>query len=274
MAELVGQQKLKDTLSSYNINTVPRTLMLLGDEGCGKRSFATFLANHLGLMIINVGPDVSDTDIIEYQLSPINRLYVIDLRLFTDKQQNKLLKFIEEPTETCFIVLLANSEFGVLDTILNRCIRLHFAQYTFAEMKQIAVFHSNYNEQTYAVCNTPGQLAELDDTTIANTQKLCRSLIASLTDQHYGRTLSVYTKINYAEEYDLINFNVFFNMMISEALELYKTSNSERYLKVYSLTQSYLRNLNLAPKANKSDFMISYLSEFFKEVISNDTSRA
>ena len=50
----IGQAKLRATLEAYTINTLPQTLLFLGEEGCGKKSLIKELANRLGLSLIKL----------------------------------------------------------------------------------------------------------------------------------------------------------------------------------------------------------------------------
>lgn len=268
MIELVGQTKLLNLINSYTLDTVPRSLMLIGDEGCGKRTFATQLANNLSLELCNISENCSDTDLLEYMLDPVAKLYLIDLRNFLEKEQNKFLKFIEEPSQSCFIVVLANSEIGVLDTILNRCVKLHFSQYTFSEMKQIAnVFYPNFNELDYQVCKTPGKLLELDTAATLKIKQLCESILTIKQPIAYGRFLDIFTKINCYENYDQYNFNAFFNMLAYVAFTDFAENNNEHSYDIYKTTDKYLKSLALAPKINRHDFILSFLTTLYSEVI-------
>ena len=66
-------------------------------------------------------------------------IYLIDLNDFTEKQQNQFLKLIEEPSVNVYIALIAESEIGILDTILNRCIKYRLEPYTKAQLQEICL---------------------------------------------------------------------------------------------------------------------------------------
>lgn len=269
MINLVGQKKLLNILNSYTIDTLPKTLLFIGAEGCGKRTFATYLANQLELELVNITDKCSDTDLVYYQEYPLNRIYLIDLRGILEKEQNKFLKFIEEPSDFCNIILVANSEFGILDTILSRCVKFHFAQYTFEEMKEAASFLCpDFNELDYNICKTPGKLIELDTNSINEVSNVCKHIINDKIS--YGDLMSTFTKINCYENYDQFSFDMFFNLMAYTALNTWKESNSDRALSIYLITQRYLANLQLAPKSSKVDFVTNYLSTIYSEVILGD----
>ena len=52
--EFVGQEKLINTLNSYTLDSLPKTMMFLGESGCGKHTLAQTLAEKLGLTILKI----------------------------------------------------------------------------------------------------------------------------------------------------------------------------------------------------------------------------
>ena len=69
--------------------------------------------------MLDITENISAEYIDKIMLNPNPRIYVIDLSKITEKDENVLLKFIEEPLKTSFIILLAESRNGILNTILK-----------------------------------------------------------------------------------------------------------------------------------------------------------
>ena len=124
MTPMIGQHKLISELNVYTTETLPQAIMLLGPKGCGKHTLAANLAERLEIELLNVDPSIEPDELLEYQLWPNMRLYVLDFTDLLEKQQNKFLKFLEEYRENVRIVVLANSEVGILSTVLSRCVRI------------------------------------------------------------------------------------------------------------------------------------------------------
>lgn len=268
MSNLVGQKKLLTTLESYTLETLPHALILVGEEGCGKRTFCTYLANRLQLPIVNVNDAYDPEALDRYSLCPTPKIYMLDLREFLEKDQNRFLKFIEEPSETCFVVILANSEVGILDTILNRGRKLHFSQYTYDDLKQLAeTYYPNFSELDYQICRTPGSLLMLDSQATTRLQKFCEQLITIRKPVRYGAILEHYTRINCYENYDQFNFDSFLNMLTYVAAKHYSEHLDDVSYKILRHTQTYLKKLALAPKVNKHDFLLSFFTVLYREVI-------
>ena len=136
MNAVIGQEKLVKILDGYTLHTVPKTMLFLGPSGCGKSWIAARFAESLKLPVVNIDSTITPEKLIEYYQSPIEKMYIIDLKGIDEKQQNKFLKFIEEPSATMYIILTAESEIGILPTILNRCMKYHFEEYTVDQLKQ------------------------------------------------------------------------------------------------------------------------------------------
>ena len=125
---IIGQTKLLSKINAMEY--LPKTLMFLGTVGCGKHTIAKYTAEKFGLDFVEIEESVSAQDLEDYTHKTLDTLYLINLNNFTEKQQNQFLKFIEEPSKSVYIILIANSEAGILNTILNRSIKYHLEPYT------------------------------------------------------------------------------------------------------------------------------------------------
>ena len=100
------------------------------------------MAEKFGFDFVEIDTNVSADTLLDYTHKAINTLYLIDLNEFEEKRQNQFLKFIEEPSKTVYVVLISNSDVGILNTIKNRCLRLYFEKYTKEELKDSSLFHT------------------------------------------------------------------------------------------------------------------------------------
>lgn len=260
MVKFIGQTKLVDTFSKYTLAQLPKTFMLIGAEGCGKHTLAKYVADKFNLVFTEISQDIEQDTLVEYNLSVFNTLYFIDLDKFYEKQQNKLLKFIEEPPSTATVCIAASAEANVLPTILNRCIKYTFAPYTEVELRQVKFINSDI---AYKVCLTPGQLIEADYMQLQAIYDCCKYLIANLNNLTYTKLLSISFKINYNEEYDKFNFNTFCNTLKLVALENYKQTGTGYSLNIYRTINSYLQ---LLPTANfvKESFILNLFNKLYE----------
>ena len=263
MNAVIGQEKLVKALEGYTLETAPKTILFLGQSGCGKSWIANAFAKQLDLEVVVVQPDSTAEKLIEYYQCPINKMYLIDLKDIVEKDQNKFLKFIEEPSKTMNIILMAESTVGILPTILNRCIKYVFEPYTPEQLKQFDWAVNCSEEIVYEICKTPGQLLELSADNLDQALGLCRAIISSVDKANYANTLSIITKINLKDDAKKIDFKLFFDLMTYVAFDDYKKNNNELSFKIYLYTirqQAKALNINVAKEA----FLLNYLDNIWR----------
>ena len=263
MNAVIGQEKLVKALEGYTLETAPKTILFLGQSGCGKSWIANAFAKQLDLEVVVVRPDSTAEKLIEYYQCPINKMYLIDLKDIVEKDQNKFLKFIEEPSKTMNIILMAESTVGILPTILNRCVKYVFEPYTPEQLKQFDWAVNCSEEIAYEICKTPGQLLELSADNLDQALGLCRAIVSSVDKANYANTLSIVTKINLKDDAKKIDFKLFFDLMTYAAFDDYKKNNNELSFKIYLYTirqQAKALNINVAKEA----FLLNYLDNIWR----------
>ena len=267
MNAVIGQEKLVKALESYTLETAPKTILFLGQSGCGKSWIANAFAKQLDLEVVVVQPDSTAEKLIEYYQCPINKMYLIDLKDIVEKDQNKFLKFIEEPSMYMNIILMAESTVGILPTILNRCAKYVFEPYTPEQLKQFDWAVNCSEEIAYEICKTPGQLLELSADNLDQALGLCRAIVSSVDKANYANTLSIITKVNLKDDAKKIDFKLFFDLMTYVAFDDYKKNNNELSFKIYLYTirqQAKALNINVAKEATKEAFLLNYLDNIWR----------
>ena len=265
---LIGQKNLFKKLDSYTITTLPKTILFLGEEGCGKRTFAKYIANRLNLNIVEINEVVEPDVISEYQYSPVNTLYIIDLRNFLKKEgktQNSFLKFIEEPGKNSFIIMTANSEIGILPTILNRCTKLYFEAYSIDELKSLHWLTPSSNEYMYKVCRTPGQLIATSEYDVDTACKLSNLILDNVETLTFDRLLATSFYINLKNREDQISFNLFLNTIICLAYESYLTKKRNTDYIIYKYAAQALQTSVIVGGLDEQT-LIGFLTNVYDEV--------
>jgi replication-associated recombination protein RarA len=263
MTKVIGQTKLMSIIDSYTIQTLPKALMLIGQAGCGKHTVSKYISEKFNLDYIEIDESVSSTDIEDFLYRTINTLYVIDLTKFSEKQQNTVLKFVEEPSKSVYIVLTACSEAGVLNTVLNRCIKYTFEPYTKQEVEQIA--GTFVNEQAFTIFKTPGKLLNMTDSSFSNIITLADSLVKNIHAAKYANALVISTKINYKDLYNKVDFNLFFDAVEYLALEDFKANGTQQSFTIFKITNQFKQ---YATQSNliKETLMLNYLTTLWEAV--------
>jgi DNA polymerase III delta prime subunit len=261
---IIGQTRLLSKIDMYyTMKYLPKTLMFLGPTGCGKHTMAYYISEKFELDLIEIEESVSAQDLEDYAHKTIDTLYLINLNKFTEKQQNQFLRWAEEPSKSVYIIFIANSEAGILNTILNRSIKYHLEPYTKEEIGQIT--NTTINDLAFKIFQTPGKLLNLTEKSFQDILTLANSVVHNISKAGYANTLVVSTKINYKDLYNKIDFGLFFDAVEYLALEDYKATGAEQSLTVFKITnqfKQYATQQNLI----KETLMLNYLTTLWEAV--------
>ena len=263
MKAVIGQEKLVKILDGYTLQTVPRTILFLGPDGCGKGWISARFAEQLGLDRVNIDSSITSEKLVEYYQCPIPKMYMINLKDFDEKQQNKILKFIEEPSSNMYVILRAESEIGILPTILNRCVKYTFEDYTPEQLKEFAWAIKCNDERIYQICKTPGQLDNLPEDNLNQVFNICTAIVTMLPAASYANTLSLVTKVDFKGNTNKIDFDLFFEVLTYVAFENYKQKKDDLSFEIYHYTtqqKAKAYNKTIA----KESFMLNYLDNLWR----------
>jgi len=258
---IIGQTKLLSKINTMEY--LPKTSMFLGPTGCGKHTIARYVAEEFKLDFIEIEESVSAQDLEDYTHKTIDTLYLINLNKFTEKQQNQFLKFIEEPSKSVYVVLIANSEAGILNTILNRSIKYHLEPYTKEQIEQIT--NTSVNDLAFKIFQTPGKLLNLTEQSFNDVLGLANTVVRSINRATYPNALVVSTKINYKDLYNKIDFDLFFDAVEYLALEDYINNKTEQSLTVFKTTNQF-KQYTTQQNLIKEILMINYLTTLWEAV--------
>jgi DNA polymerase III gamma/tau subunit len=264
MTTIIGQAKLLSKIDAYyDANRLPKTLMFVGPSGCGKHTMAKYIAEKFTLDLVEINEDVTSQELDGYLYSTIKTLYVIDLSKFTEKQQNQFLKFIEEPSNSVYVALLATSEAGVLNTVLNRCIKLCFEPYTIEQIGQIT--NATVNELAFKIFHTPGKLLNMTEGNLQSLMSVAEKVVFNLQNASYSNALVVSTKINYKDLFNKLDFDLFLDTVEYIALEDFKKTAAAQSFVVFKITNQFKQHATQG-RLIKETLMLNYLITLWEAV--------
>ena len=231
---MIGQKRLLERINSYTIDTFPRSAIFIGDQGCGKHTLVNYIAeNIIKLPVIDITDNLSNDLIDAIYRNPNPNIYIIDLNKLTEKSQNVILKFVEEPLNNSFIMLLCDNKNYILNTVLNRCIIFEFEKYTYDELK---TFLPEINLDKNIVINalkTPGKLKSINVNTLNGIVELSLKIIDKLQLSNIGNALTISNYINFKDEYDKFDLNIFLDILSYLMYNRFLTTNDKVILEMY-----------------------------------------
>ena len=129
--------------------------MLVGEQGSGRHTLCEYIASILNIPMQDITEIISQ-ELIEDIYNRVNpSLYLIDGDKLSIKEENAILKFLEEPLKNSFIIVLCENTSGILPTIVNRCLIWELNGYSPNILKQI---FPDAPELCLQIAKTPGQV--------------------------------------------------------------------------------------------------------------------
>ncbi len=179
---LVGNEKTALTIENFiKEKRIPHAILILGDDGVGKHTLASFLAkaivcgkgnapccdcgnchladskNHPDITVI--APEEDRKNIVAEQVNNLRkeafikphksekRVFLIDKAdTLNTVSQNKLLKILEEPPEAVMFILIAENKAAFLDTVISRCVVLNLSAPEYLKAFEYLNGNTNYTD--------------------------------------------------------------------------------------------------------------------------------
>lgn len=251
---MLGQENLSKKLKEFTLLSFPHTTLFLGEEGSGRKTLIKEVCASLGLTPHFV-EDFTELDFI-YESSSL-QAYVIDVDQLTEKNQNNLLKVIEETLSNTYYMLIAESEASLLDTVLNRCFVIRMETYSREVLKSF--LREDQSEDLLQYVNTPGKILKASNCKIKDLIALGDLIVTKLNKANYSNTLSIASKINYKDEYDKFDFELFLNVVTQKLYNSWITTKNTKAFKGYMYSIDEHKKLR-DKRLNKQNFMFNYLT--------------
>lgn len=266
-----GQDILLEKINSLNLNAFPHTLILEGYEGSGKHSIAQYISDIFNLELIDITDSINIDMINDIALKTIPAFYLIDLTQLSQKNtfiktENMILKFIEEPTNNTYIILLVNNRNILLQTITNRAQIWSLAKYSTDLLRE---FLTEPDLNKYLdLCKTPGDVKKLNQFPIEAMLKDCEKIFTKIGQANFSNMLKILTLLNLDNDKDKYDARFFAKLLLFELNLLYKESKLDNISAIYMLTRDLVNDLNQA-NLNIKYLYTSYLIKLWKHLRKN-----
>lgn len=233
---MIGQYKLRKSIEELiTLDKFPRTCLLEGEYGCGKHLLVSEISKLLKLDIIDISNRLNLDTIQEVYINPNPYIYLIDSSDISIKEQNVILKFLEEPLKNSYIILLVENKNLLLPTVLNRCQIFTFEGYSQNELSQ---FISSGSNEFIQYARTPGMILKIQSCPVQDIVQLCHKIFMKISQANYSNILTIPNKLCFNKEPDgKLDIKVFNYILLQCAYELY--ANNKISHKVYELSRQY-----------------------------------
>lgn len=241
---MVGQERLLNRIPN-ELDKFPHTLLIEGDKGSGRHTLFNEICKNFSVEPIDFKElGINKQTIDDLLISPSIHFCLVDLTGISIKEQNVMLKFLEEPLNHCYIVLLCESISQVLRTVVNRCQHWKMEPYT---KEQLRLFYNEYtmfnefpytNEKIFDIATTPGDIIELLNTNNDEVFSLIENIINNIGNANFSNVLILVDKIKeFNEEKGIVNFEVFLKMFLYIIREKIKQDANIKLYEVFRKLQ-------------------------------------
>jgi DNA polymerase-3 subunit delta' len=257
---IIGQERLCNVIDSKTLDTLPRTILLLGEYGSGRHLVVNYISDKFSLEI----EDISDIltletiDNITHRVSP--KIYLIDSSKLTIKNENVILKFLEDPLKNSYIVIIGENRSSIIPTVLNRCQIWEMSTYGTDFLR---TFIDTPSEYLIRVGNTPGKIIEYQHYPLKEMFDLAYKIFAHIKNANFANALTISRFIAFKNEKDKFDFNLFLDILLIVCKEMY--CNRQIADEVYWLTND-LNNNKYIFNIDKKSLFEHYLIELKLQV--------
>lgn len=262
MSVVKGQDKIINFIDNHSIETFPQTLLLLGERGSGKHLIANYIKDRFKLEMIDITSGINQEflDSIVEEVYP--KFYLIDLQGVTERQQNLMLKLIEEPLKNSYIILLAEDTSRILSTVLNRCLLLQLQPYPRDFLREF--LKDSTREDILSIAHTPGQVVELEGVELNKAVELSNLILDKLNVASFPNTLTISNRIAFGKEDSKMSLELFLDVF-KYVMKSRVVDNKPFNYRLYELTTDLCKDLKYF-NLNKKQLFENFLSNAWMEV--------
>ena len=249
---LFTQAKIEEELNTATLDSLPKSLILCGEYGCGRHLLLNRISEKLGVQAKNISGLLKHEYISELYSNPIPEILYIECDDISEKTQNAILKLLEEPPKMAFICILVEDTRKLLGTIVNRCIKWQISPYTRDEL-------SNFtdNEEVLNYARTPGQVLKYSKLDLSGLSELCDKILSCIAKATVPNALSLSSKIEWTnEDTDKYPYKLFVRCLLNSAFKFFVLD--DRYFLAYTLAKELCFDMEI-PNIDKKKLFENFL---------------
>lgn len=233
---IIGQEKICNKIDNLKLDAFPRSLMLVGAAGSGKHLLAEYIATKFKLKQMDITEVLSVETIEQCNSRVVPYLYLIRINDIGVRKENIILKFLEEPLKNSFILLLAETNNGILKTILNRCQIWYLQNYNIEYLKR---FISTDNPYILDIAETPGQVLELNNSNLSDMVALADKILDYIHVANISNTLTLSKQLKFKSDETGFDEKLFVKVMSRRVHDRWVSTADVRYANAYKLTNEW-----------------------------------
>lgn len=258
---MIGQKNNIQTLIQWRCNkSVPRFIIIAGDEGSGRLTFAKAILktiNAKGVIMGNSISDVRDTIEQAYYITQPTCYIFRDADDMKNEAKNALLKVVEEPPNNAYFIMTVHNIDNMLSTIRSRGTVIKMEPYTMQELRSVSE-----DELSLEYCNNIGEL-QIPHEEIQRAEDCVEGVLKALKEKSGTRLLKACTQLKGKQtETDKIDCLLFYRVFQKRLYRMFENFelSAECIQPLFICKQELTRN-TLNKKASIESMLIKILEE-------------
>lgn len=257
------QDKIMGRLSKYELENLPNSICIMGERGSGKTSLIEWFVSRFPNVVFVEDTEVTSDLVMSATMAVTPTFYHIDIKKMTEKNQNMLLKLLEEPPKMVYIILEAESKFQLLPTILNRVQVFELSQYSEHQLREFLTTDTTID---ISACKTPGEVLSLSSGDNNTLPTFTRSILSNIKKASYGSILNIPKRFADFDKDGKYSFSLFTRLLLKYSAT-YLSSGSSDNFRIFDTVHEFVGNCNI-PNIDKQKLLESFLFAL-KEVMNN-----
>ena len=257
---MIGQEELLKNMSELlTENKFPRTSILVGEEGSGKKTLCHELCKQVNWIPIYIGTKVDEIrEMIKNAYTVVSKtLYIIpNADKMSVNAANALLKVLEEPPNNAYFILLYDDLFSVLKTIKSRSTIFMLAPYSKEELKiyleNITSYtdgwkYEKWSEILVDFCDNPGELQIVTRYDIEEFYNYTKKVVDHISNVSSANCFKIADKVAIKADDEGYDLKLFWKLFMYICLDTIKTESEKmlKYALAISITSRYVQDLRL-----------------------------
>lgn len=262
---MIGQKNNIQTLIQWRCNkSVPRFIIIAGDEGSGRLTFAKAILkiiNAKGIIMGNSISDVRDTIEQAYYITQPTCYIFRDADDMKNEAKNALLKVVEEPPNNAYFIMTVHNIDNMLSTIRSRGTVIKMEPYTMQELRSVSE-----DELSLEYCNNIGEL-QIPHKEIQRAEDCVDGVLKALKEKSGTRLLKACTQLKGKQtETDKIDCLLFFKVFQKRLYRMFENFElSFECIQPLFICKQELNRNTINKRASIESMLIKILEEIKNE---------
>lgn len=261
---VIDQDKLLERIRQHSIYTFPHSIILCGEEGSGRHSLCQEVASSLGIELREIAGKINYDFILDEFVDSQPHLLIFAGDTLQERDQNTILKLVEEPGENIFILILVECLDILLPTIRNRCQVWNLEGYSKSTLRKF--LSQEEEEPILSLAKTPGQVKKFQELPLQDMIELAVKMADNLDIASLPNTLTITDKLGFKDEKNKFEYKDFSKVLLYVFTERVKSSSNLKYIKGVECTSRYIRTWKRYPRLDMKELFEHFLVTLWREM--------